>query len=141
MEKQEKKEWAIEKTKDLRAKLDNLLDESLVDQEKMKEMMNHYRINGLYHYSFVNAMMIYAQGGHLVQSFKKWKELERYVKKGERAHIYIFIPSFKKIEDKETGEEEKTLSYFLLKPVFDVAQTEGKPLEYVHKGYFDFVWK
>jgi antirestriction protein ArdC len=106
----------------------------MIDRDKMKALMNHYRINGLYNYSFLNSVMIYSQGGQLVQSFKKWQELERYVRKGEKAHIYIFVPAFKKIEDKETGEKEESLAFFLLKPVFDVSQTDGKPLEYVHNS-------
>lgn len=128
------KEWAIEKAQDLRAKLDSLLSESLIDTEKIKALVNHYRINGLYQYSFINSVMICAQGGQLAQSFKRWLDLERHVRKGEKARIYIFTPAFKKKENEETGEKEEFLAYFLLKPVFDVSQTEGKPLEYVHNS-------
>ncbi len=134
MEKQDKKEWAMEKAQELRANLDSLLNETMTDQTKIMALVNHYKINGLYNYSFLNSVMIYAQGGQLAQSFKNWQELERYVKKGEKAHIYIFVPAFKKEENKETGEKEQFLAYFMLKPVFDVTQTEGKPLEYVHNS-------
>ena len=130
----EKKEWAIEKAQDLCAKLDSLLSESLIDTEKIKALVNHYRINGLYQYSFINSVMICAQGGQLAQSFKRWLDLERHVRKGEKARIYIFTPAFKKKENEETGEKEEFLAYFLLKPIFDVSQTEGKPLEYVHNS-------
>jgi antirestriction protein ArdC len=134
MEKQEKKEWAMDKAKDLRAKLDTLLDETMIDRDKMRALMDHYKINGLYNYSFLNSVMVYAQGGHLVQSFKKWQEFERYVRKGEKAHIYIFVPAFAKKEAENGEEEDKTVAFFLLKPVFDVTQTEGKPLEYAHNS-------
>jgi len=53
------------------------------------------------------------------------------VKKGEKA-IKIFAPRMVKevVKDKETGEgkEETRLAGFMVVNVFDVSQTEGKPL-------------
>jgi len=134
MNTQDKKAWAIEKAGNLKDRLDDLLKSSLVDPEKMKELTAHYRVSGIYHYSFLNSLLIFCQGGMLAHGFKRWQDLNRHVKKGEKARIYIFTPAFKRKEDAETGEKAEYLAYFLLRPVFDVSQTEGEPLEYVHNS-------
>lgn len=48
------------------------------------------------------------------------------MKRGEQA-IRIFVPMSKKIENPETGEEERR-TFFGVGNVFDIAQTEGEPL-------------
>jgi antirestriction protein ArdC len=66
---------------------------------------------------------------------RKWNELGRFVRKGEKA-IMIFAPKMSKRKikecDDETGEEvtveKKRLSGFISVPVFDVSQTEGKDI-------------
>jgi hypothetical protein len=82
-------------------------------------------------YSFHNLMVARAQyeGATFLASFKKWKELGRYVKKGQKA-IYIFAPRFKKQEEEIDGEVQEVtkLAGFIAVPVFDVSQTEGEPL-------------
>lgn len=71
-------------------------------------------------------------GATLVAGVKRWNELGRRVKKGERG-IAILAPSVKKVEvvDEETQEvrEERKLAGFHTTYVFDVSQTEGEPLE------------
>ncbi|WP_036218116.1 ArdC-like ssDNA-binding domain-containing protein [Calidithermus chliarophilus] len=89
---------------------------------------------GRFHrYSARNVALILQQrpGATLVAGIKRWNELGRRVKKGERA-IAILAPTLKKVEvlDEGTGEvrEERRLVGFHTAYVFDVAQTEGRPL-------------
>lgn len=92
-------------------------------------------------YSPANVMMILTQkpDATLVAGLKTWNSLGRKVKKGEKG-IAIFAPTLRKVRvqveeaDPETGEvrlverEEERLVGFHVTHVFDVSQTEGKPL-------------
>lgn len=100
-------------------------------------------------YSLNNVMLIHAQrpDATLVAGFSKWKNsFGRHVKKGEKG-IQILAPTSYKIKvDKEkldpdtklpmlddegkpiTEEKEVTIPMFKVVSVFDVSQTEGKPL-------------
>lgn len=80
----------------------------------------------LYRYSWNNTLLILAQcpGASVVMGYRAWQEQGRQVKKGERG-IRILAPSFRKVEDPETGEETKKLVYFRTVSVFDLGQTEG----------------
>ena len=100
-------------------------------------------------YSLNNVMLIHAQrpNATLVAGFSKWKNsFGRHVKKGEKG-IQILAPTPYKIKvDKEkldpdtklpmlddegkpiTEEKEVTIPMFKVVSVFDLAQTEGKPL-------------
>lgn len=134
--KEEKIEWVKDKKLELRAQLDAFLDATMVDAGKMRELMAHYTYAGIYDYTLYNSCLIQSQGGRLAQSYKKWQALGRYVKKGEKSFLSIFVPFVKKIKGKEEedAEEEETRkkTFFILKPVFDVSQTEGEPLKYCH---------
>ena len=100
-------------------------------------------------YSVNNTMLIYLQrpDASLVAGFQKWKsQFGRYVKTGERGITIIAPTPFKKkieevkldpdtkapLLDQDGKEimEEKEISIPMYKPVkvFDVAQTDGKPL-------------
>ena len=100
-------------------------------------------------YSLNNVMLIHAQrpDATLVAGFSKWKNsFGRHVKKGEKG-IQILAPTPYKIKvDKEkldpdtklpmlddegkpiTEEKEVTIPMFKVVSVFDVSQTDGKPL-------------
>lgn len=102
-----------------------------------------------HHYSLNNVMLIHAQrpDATLVAGYNKWKNsFGRHVKKGERG-IQILAPTPYKIKvDKEkldpdtnlpmidsdgnpiTEEKEITIPMFKIVNVFDVSQTDGKPL-------------
>ena len=103
-------------------------------------------------YSVNNTMLIYMQrpDASLVAGFQKWKnQFGRHVKKGERGITIIAPTPFKKkIEevkldpdtkaplldlDGQQIVEEKEISIPMFKPVrvFDVAQTDGKPLPHL----------
>jgi antirestriction protein ArdC len=85
-------------------------------------------------YSFGNALLILLQkpDATLVAGYKTWEKMGRHVKKGEKG-IAIFAPRTYKREivDEETGEVMDIitgLAGFKVVYVFDVSQTEGKPL-------------
>ena len=95
--------------------------------------MNSYKksLKGFHSYSIRNLILAnyqhYARTGEtidLLASYKKWQE------KGEKA-IHVIAPRHKTITEVDiTGEPvEKTITYFVRVPVFDISQTEGEELE------------
>ena len=87
------------------------------------------------HYSWNNVFLIAAQRPNATQvaGFHAWHDLGRSVKKGEKG-IMIFAPMMVKREDspaqpKETQRNDPfRLAGFRTAYVFDISQTEGKPL-------------
>ena len=79
-------------------------------------------------YSFNNTLLILIQcpTATRVASYKKWLEVGRQVRKGEKG-LSIFAPMMRKKET-EDGEEKRYVSGFRLVPVFDVSQTDGDAL-------------
>lgn len=99
------------------------------------------------HYSMNNSLLILMQkpDASLVQSYNGWKEMGRYVKKGEKGFRILAPAPYKiKVEQDKTDAwgkpvigadgqpvketvEEKRMAF---KPVstFDISQTEGEPL-------------
>lgn len=109
----------------------HLLDEGVKsfqgDPEKFKALL---KMQAMFRgYSFRNIMLIQAQrpNASYVASFKRWKELGRSVRKGEKS-LRILAPRIKKEKDEVTGSEETKLIGFISCPVFDISQTEGEPL-------------
>jgi len=98
-------------------------------------------------YSVNNTMLIMMQrpDAQLCQSFTGWKQMGRYVKKGERG-ISILAPAPYKIEREQTKLDDKgrpvfdadgepvkekvevTIRAFKVVKTFDLAQTDGKEL-------------
>ena len=113
---------------------------SALQQGRSETLVKYLDMMSTFHrYSFGNCMLIALQkpDATLVAGFGRWKELHRWVKKGEKG-IAILAPmvSRKKATDSEgvDGEEpqERTgsvLRGFRVVYVFDVSQTEGKELE------------
>jgi hypothetical protein len=117
----------------LQAHLQTLSEE--LKQGKSQGLLKLLETMGRFHqYSARNTVLILFQrpDATLVAGMKRWNQLGRTVKKGERA-IAILAPTVKNIEvvDKATGEvrEEKRTVGFHTAYIFDVSQTEGKPLE------------
>jgi antirestriction protein ArdC len=79
-------------------------------------------------YSIGNVMLIAMQrpDATRVAGFRKWQELGRQVRKGERS-IRILAPHTGTRTNDRTGEDE-TFVYFRAVPVFDIAQTDGEPI-------------
>lgn len=82
-----------------------------------------------YKYSLRNIILIALQKPDATQvaGLKQWNKLGRYVNKGEKGLI-ILAPYFKKVKDEETEEESVVLKGFIPVYVFDISQTNGKPL-------------
>jgi antirestriction protein ArdC len=86
-----------------------------------------------HNYSFQNALLIALQRPQATQvaGFHTWKKLGRFVKKGEHG-ISILAPMLAR-KKKDTAEtvsdcEEPRIRGFKIAHVFDVGQTDGKPL-------------
>jgi len=130
--------------------------EKVVTSEKWREFL---KVQAKFHnYSFNNSLMIFLQmpTATRVAGFKNWNKLGRKVKKGEKG-IKILVPAkytYFYIEDEEGNEkrvflnqatkeqkelikagEIKTYSGMTFKVghVFDISQTEGKPLPEICK--------
>src|SRR3989304_1253395 len=106
-------------------------------------------------YSFGNILLIWTQRPNATQvaGMKTWNALGRTVKKGEKG-IMIFAPFLKKVKraigteespapdvtadslekTRSQEKEEQTLVGFKSVYVFDVSQTEGKPLPELEVG-------
>lgn len=122
----------------------NELTEAL-KQGKSDKLLEYLGMLSRFHqYSFCNCMLIYMQqpDASLVAGFNKWKDMNRFVKKGEKG-ISILAPLFGKrkqgqsqadamaaqASDKNDGEGDgKVLYGFRVVYVFDVSQTEGQEL-------------
>jgi antirestriction protein ArdC len=88
-------------------------------------------------YSFHNCLLILCQRPEATQvaGFNRWKELGRWVKKGEKG-IAILAPSMRRPRPDELSEDEDTdrkdapkiVTRFVTVYVFDAEQTEGEPL-------------
>ena len=117
---------------------------SALQQGKSEKLLGYLGMMSRFHnYSFGNCILIAMQkpDATLVAGFGKWKEMNRFVKKGEKG-IAILAPLVgKKKMDAETtvsqsetpketptGESPKVLYGFRIVYVFDVTQTEGQEL-------------
>lgn len=121
-----------EKTKEALAKVRAELKRLAEDLARghTEEFLRYLEVMGRFHrYSLHNSWLIYRQKPEatLVAGFQRWKELGRYVRKGEKG-ILILAPIVKKVVDEETGEEARQVVGFKAAHVFDISQTEGKPL-------------
>jgi hypothetical protein len=64
-----------------------------------------------------------------VASRKTWQSLGRTIKRDQwRRGLEILCPHFRKVKHEKTGEEKEVLTHFSTGYVFDVSQTEGRPL-------------
>jgi antirestriction protein ArdC len=84
-------------------------------------------------YSLSNILLIQLQKADatMVAGFRRWKELGRTVRKGERG-IQIIAPCrYRTKVEKQNGDEEaiESIRGWKVVYVFDISQTEGEPLE------------
>lgn len=118
------------------------LAQALKDGKSEKLMEYLGMLSRFHQYSFGNCIMIYMQkpDATLVAGFGRWKELNRFVKKGEKG-IAIFAPLIgKRKKDSESSESKpvstdepskqnaKVLYGFRVVFVFDVTQADGQEL-------------
>jgi len=130
-----------EKTKEVLKQLEQGV-RGVFESERYKDYL---RFMAKFHrYSYHNTLLIMQQkqDATMVAGYNAWKNMGRNVKKGEKG-IAILAPSFKtskrQVTDKdgrsvtdEKGEAvlevEKYLSRYMLVYVFDLSQTDGKPM-------------
>lgn len=154
-----------QKVQEITDKLEEGLKE-LFESEKYKTYLS--TMSKFHNYSFNNTLLIAMQKPEatLVAGYKAWqKNFERHVNKGEKA-IRILAPAPYKIKEERdkldpvTGEmmfdengmpqkeeTEVTIPAFRAVSVFDVSQTDGKPIPELEvnellstvEGYEDFV--
>lgn len=140
---QEKARFVKNRNKELQNKIYKFAEELAKETDKAK--FNEKFIEFIefskkfWRYSFGNKILISIQkpNASFVAGFRKWKELGRFVKKGEKG-IWILCPTFYPEKEKvllingETGEQEEkeiTINDFVTGyigvSVFDVSQTKG----------------
>ena len=139
-----------EKLKELTDRLEQGI-QSVFESERDREYLS---VMGRFHsYSMNNTILILLQKpeASYVAGYKTWESLGRYVKKGEQG-IQILAPCFYKKKEKgpsdldreekgtvvpdpddkekeEVKEQQEILyTYFRTASIFDISQTEGKPL-------------
>ena len=121
----------------LRQKQKELIDEFILDTEKISKIMGvyHNKMANFHRYSVNNLLLAHFQmlerndeGIELLAPYRRWETIGRNVKKGEKA-LYILAPIKKTIRDEETDEIIEVKTYFKSVPVFDLSQTEGEPIE------------
>ena len=89
-------------------------------------------ISRFHKYSLHNVMLIVLQKPDAthVAGFHMWRKFGRHVRRGEKG-INIFAPILRRKKDSENGRQEdpeETILGYRPCTVFDVSQTEGKPL-------------
>ena len=103
--------------------------------EDVARLVQFFR--GFHQYSFLNIILIWVQDPEatLVASYATWKKKGRWVKKGEKARIWVRVPYHKKVVKKELDEngrevevEVKELVGFGWGAVYDIRQTDGEPV-------------
>ncbi|MEB6550193.1 ArdC-like ssDNA-binding domain-containing protein [Heyndrickxia sporothermodurans] len=127
---------------DVNKQLDKGL-EDILKSERFKELLDV--MSKVNNYSINNSILIAMQkpDATMVQGFNAWKDMGRYVQKGEKA-LKVLAPLIKKVEmehiDPKTQKpkidekgnivtsEQKVITGFKMVPVYDVSQTDGKEI-------------
>ncbi len=96
-----------------------------------EEFRRYLSIAAKFHrYSANNCLLILMQrpDATRVAGYRKWQQLGRQVRKGEKG-IKILAPISRTVaEDEETGEKVRALVGFKTATVFDISQTDGEEL-------------
>lgn len=80
-----------------------------------------------HNYSFGNQILFMIQGlKSPVASYKKWQELGRQVRKGEKAS-YLWVPSLRKNKEKD---QTICTGFYFKAGVFQYSQTDGPEIEF-----------
>lgn len=118
---------------------DALTDLSLALQQGKSELLVRYldTMSRFHRYSFGNCMLIMSQKPDAthVAGFYRWRELHRWVRKGEPG-IAILAPIVRRKNSRDQDEQRdnsathstRLVSGFRVVHVFDISQTEGKEL-------------
>lgn len=123
----------ITRTDKLREAHDRLTEavESIVSGDDWRRMLR--TASKFYRYSFSNVLLIQLQrpDATLVAGYRKWQSLNRFVRKGEKGLSILAPLKYKTKIESDKGEEETLTSLrgFKVVHVFDLAQTDGEPIE------------
>jgi len=109
-----------------------------LEQGRSETLLRFLEFQARFHdYSFRNCLLIAMQkpDATYIAGFQRWKELGRFVRKGEKG-IMILAPIIRRHKanedtgEKSSDEEERTPRVFGFRAVhvFDVSQTEGREL-------------
>ena len=121
------RKWTLQAVEELVARVEAGHSETL--KNYLATMAKFYR------YSLYNVLRIHQQfpQARHVAGYRTWQKLGRQVQRGQRS-IRILVPVFKrtareaKDDNEEKDSDEKILTAFRTAGVFDVSQTEGRPL-------------
>jgi antirestriction protein ArdC len=113
-----------------------------LNQGQSETLKTYLRTMGKFHrYSWFNCLLIWLQRPEAIHvaGFRKWQELGRCVKKGERG-IAILAPVLVRPRKpnyehrpEEQEQEREEVANFVTAWVFDISQTEGEPLPTIGK--------
>ena len=111
------------------------------------EPLSHIFINvdevPMSQWSYLNQFVCLISGCTDARGFKQWQEVNRNVKRGEKAAAYILVPLKKKRKKVNKDQDEEQDSFYIYgfrgMPVFDVSQTEGEslPVPDDHQEFID----
>lgn len=105
-----------------------------VETGRSDTLQAYLRAMGRFHrYSVGNAILIQLQkpGATHVAGFRAWPRLGRHVKKGEHGIAIMAPVVWRRKARQDSGDEDKddeVVSTFKAAYVFDISQTDGKPL-------------
>jgi antirestriction protein ArdC len=105
------------------------LEEGVSEIQNSEQFQAYLQFASRFHeYSWGNIVLIMSQrpDATRVAGFKAWKKLGRHVRKGETG-IRILAPMTTTWEDDEGNQRSKIIGFKLVS-VFDISQTEGKPI-------------
>src|SRR4051794_1908992 len=109
------------------------LEEAIGEIHDSESFRRHLDMQARFHrYSPNNVALILSQNSAAtrVAGFRAWQGMDRFVRKGEHG-IKILVPMTRKAENRESDEKEKRI-FFGVGTVFDLSQTEGRPLDEIH---------
>jgi len=104
-----------------------------LEQGQSEAMTNYLTVMAKFHdYSFRNCLLIAMQKPDAthVAGFNRWKDLNRFVRKGEKGIAILAPLVYRKKPDDDNNDKptEKVLRGFKVVHVFDISQTEGEEL-------------
>ena len=113
----------------IKSKIESLAKQ--VDVAAVSQQMQEYleACSKFHQYSYNNILLILMSSPHAtaVAGYKRWLELNRYVKRGEKG-IPILAPCLYRVDPDDPDNEAKELRGFKVVYVFDISQTDGEPL-------------
>ena len=118
-----------ELNKSIKSKVESLAQQ--VDLAVVSEQMQEYlkACSKFHQYSYNNILLIWMSNPNAtaVAGYKRWLELNRYVKRGEKG-IPILAPCLYRVDTEDPDNKTKELRGFRVVYVFDISQTDGEPL-------------